>query len=112
MPDIRDVLKGLSPDDRALYTEVRTVMRRAYLSAHAKVLSIERYEQEDDSFLDMIDIKIAMLFDRAGVFNHVEGNLATETAKEIEQTLHDGADSLATKMMKLPLQQQQGWGSK
>ena len=112
MPDIRDVLKGLSPDDRALYTEVRTVMRRAYLSAHAKVLPIERYEQEDDSFLDMIDIKIAMLFDRAGVFNHVEGNLATETAKAIGQTLHDSADSLATRLMKQPLQQQQGWGSK
>ncbi len=113
MPDIRDILKGLSADDRALYTEARTVMRRAYLSAHAKVLPIEQYEQSDDQFLDMIDIKIAQLFDRAGVFNHVEGNLATETVKEIEQTLHDGADSLASKMIKQPLlPQPQGWGSK
>jgi len=110
VPDIRDILKGLSPDDRALYTEVRTVMRRAYLSAHAKILPIEQYEQTDDAFLDLIDIKLALLFDRAGVFNHSDGNLATETAKEIEQTLHDGADSLATRLMKQPLQQQQGWG--
>lgn len=100
MPDIRDVLKGLDPDSRAVYTEVRTQMRRAYLYAHSKALPIELYNQEDDNFLDMIDIKIAMLFDRAGVFNHVEGKLNTDIAKEVEQTLHAASDSLATRMMK------------
>jgi hypothetical protein len=100
MPDIRDVLKGLSIEDRAIYTEVRTQMRRAYLYAHSKTLPIDQYTEEDDAFLDMCDIKIAMLFDRAGVFNHVEGNLNTEAAKEVEKTLHDASDSLATRMMK------------
>lgn len=106
MPDIRDVLKGLDIDSRAIYTEVRTQMRRAYLYAHSKTLPIEQYNQEDDNFLDMIDIKIAMLFDRAGVFNHVEGNLNTTTAVEVEKTLHNAADSMATKLMK----QNAGWG--
>ena len=105
MPDIRDVLKGLSSDDRALYSEVRTVMRRAYLSVHAKLLPIEQYEQIDDAFLDLLDIKIAMLFDRAGVFNHVEGHLGTETAKAIEGEIKGSAETAATRMLK------NGWTS-
>lgn len=114
MPDIRDVLKGLSPDHRALYTEVRTTMRRAYLAAHASILPIEQYEVTDDAFLDLIDIKIALLFDRAGVFNHVDGNLNTEDAKVAEATIEADGASAATKLMQRPLQQQnsaaaQGW---
>lgn len=103
MPDIREVLKGLDPDHRAIYTEVRTAMRRAYLYAHSKILPIEQYEEADDYFLDLIDIKIAQLFDRAGTFNHVEGKLATEEAKEIETKIENDAtkiESEATKMIK------------
>lgn len=109
MPDIREVLKGLSAEDRALYSEVRTQMRRAYLSAHAKLLPIEQYEQSDDAFLDLLDIRIAMLFDRAGVFNHAEGNLDTETAKVTETTVRASGDSMATAMMKQPLTANGGW---
>jgi len=113
MPDIRDVLKGLDADSRAVYTEVRTQMRRAYLYAHSKALPIEQYNQEDDNFLDMIDIKIAMLFDRAGVFNHVEGHLNSDKAAEVEQTLHQASDSLATRMMRQSAAQGAiaGWGT-
>ena len=93
--DIRDVLKGLSVDDRAIYTEVRTTMRRAYLYAHSKVLPIEQYDAHDDNFLDLIDIKIAQLFDRAGTFNHVEGNLDIKQAETIES----GLLSQASKML-------------
>lgn len=103
MPDIRDVLKGLSPDDRALYSEVRTTMRRAYLAAHAKCLPIEQYQHEDDAFLDLIDIKIALLFDRAGVFNHSDGNLETAFAKDIENAVHKDAETAATRMMRQPI---------
>ncbi len=100
MPDIRDVLKGLDVESRAIYTEVRTQMRRAYLYAHSKTLPIEQYTEEDDAFLDLLDIKIAMLFDRAGVFNHVEGNLNVEASVEAEKTLRNASDSLATRLMK------------
>lgn len=100
MPDIRDVLKGLSPDDRAAYAEIRTIMRRAYLGAHARVLPIERYELTDDAFLDLIDIKIAMLFDRAGVFDHSEGNIETDKAAQVQHEVQESFESAATRMMR------------
>lgn len=109
MPDIRDVLKGLSAEDRAIYTEVRTQMRRAYLYAHTKTLSIEQFNETDDAFLDLIDIKIAMLFDRAGVFDHSEGSLDNTSAKAVEETLHKASDSLATRMIKQELNGNGGW---
>lgn len=99
MPDIRDVLKGLSPDDRALYQDVRTQMRRAYLYAHSKILPIEQYDYADDAFLDLIDIKIALLFDRAGTFNHAEGNLDTPAANKIALQVEADGMSAATRMM-------------
>lgn len=91
MPDIRDILKGLSIEHRALYAETRTTMRRAYLYAHSKILPIEQYNEQDDAYLDLIDIKIALLFDRAGVFNHVEGNLNSNDSKVMEQNIQDSA---------------------
>jgi hypothetical protein len=95
MPDIRDVLKGLSPEFAAIYTEVRTTMRRAYLYAHSKTLPIEQYTEHDDQFLDLIDIKVAQLFDRSGSFDHSKGNLDTDKAKTIES----GIQSQASKML-------------
>lgn len=100
MPDIRDVLKGLSADDRALYTEIRTTMRRAYLYAHSRTLPIDQYEAADDAFLDLIDIKIAMLFDRAGTFDHSEGKLDNKQSEQIEKEVKDAYESAATRMMK------------
>lgn len=96
MADIRDILKGLSPEHRAIYAEARTTMRRAYLYAHSKTLPIEQYQEEDDSFLDLIDIKIAQLFDRSGSFNHAEGHLATDTAKTIEGDIQSAASRMIT----------------
>lgn len=96
MPDIREVLKGLSPDDRAMYMEARNIMRRAYLAAHAKVLPIDKFEIEDDQFLDLIDIKLAILFDRGGSFDHGQGSLDTKQANEIATNI----ETAATRMMK------------
>ena len=96
MPDIREVLKGLSPDDRAAYMQARNTMRRAYLAAHAAVLPIEKFESEDDQFLDLIDIKLAILFDRGGVFDHAEGSLDKVEAAKTETAI----ESAATRMMK------------
>lgn len=95
MPDIRDTLKGLDIDHRAIYTEARTTMRRAYLSAHAKILPIDKYDQNDDKFLDFIDISIAMLFDRAGVFDHSTGMLAD--SKPLEQSIQASAGTAQLK---------------
>lgn len=107
MPDIRDVLKGLSIEDRALYTEIRTTMRRAYLSAHSKLLPIDQYEATDDAFLDLIDIKIALLFDRCGSFDHAQGNI--ENGEAIEADVKNGFESAATRMMKSETPKTQAW---
>lgn len=96
MPDIRDVLKGLSPEFAAIYTEVRTTMRRAYLYAHSKTLPIEQYEEQDDQFLDLIDIKVAQLFDRSGSFDHSKGNLDTDKAKVLEGTIQSAGSKMLT----------------
>lgn len=114
MPDIRDILKGLSVDDRAVYQETRTAMRRAYLAAHAAILPINEYSHEDDAFLDLIDIKIATLFDRAGVFNHAEGHVDKDAEARIEKETKVEAESAATRMMKQSLNQPYtgGWTSK
>lgn len=100
MPDIRDVLKGLSVDDRALYSEVRTTMRRAYLGAHARILPIDQYEATDDAFLDLIDVKVAMLFDRAGVFDHSQGHMDTEQVNKTTEAITQGYEGAATRMLR------------
>lgn len=101
MPDIRDLLKGLTPEFAAIYTEVRTTMRRAYLYAHSKTLPIEEYNEADDQFLDLIDIKIAQLFDRSGSFDHSKGNLNTEQAKELETDIQNAANSIQSDASKM-----------
>lgn len=94
MPDIRDVLKGLDVEDRALYSETRTAMRKAYLNAHSKILTVEKYDASDDQFLDLIDIKIAQLFDRSGHFDNSQGHIEIETAKETEEVIKSEATQL------------------
>lgn len=105
MPDIREVLKGLSADDRAVYAETRNVMRRAYLAAHSRVLPIDKFDIDDDAFLDLIDIKIAMLFDRAGVFDYAKGSIDT---KQAEETINS-VESSATQMLRNGGSKSQGW---
>lgn len=109
MPDIRDVLKGLSPDDRASYMEARNIMRRAYLAAHARVLPLDKFEVEDDQFMDLIDIRLALLYDRGGVFNAAEGHIEKEQAETIEETIKESA---ATKWAKEGLAAANGGWSK
>lgn len=113
MPDIRDVLKGLSDEDRALYQETRTNMRRAYLAAHARVLPIDKYDENDDHFLDIIDLRIAILFDRAGVFDHSQGHIDQAKVNEIEKSVEGQFANNMNKIDKLTngaSAASQGWG--
>ncbi len=67
MADIREILAALDTDDKARFLEARNTMRRAFMGAHAaSSLGIDKWTQEDDAFLDLIDVKLAMLFDRSG----------------------------------------------
>jgi hypothetical protein len=70
-------------------------MRKCYLSAVAATVKIDGFAHEDDSFLDLIDIRLALLFDRAG---WLPASLEKVTGKEesdvIENELKDAEDAL------------------
>lgn len=61
-------------------------MRKVYLTAHNKVLGLADYEAQDDAFMDLIDIKLALLFDRAGRVNTTK-TLTGDDAEKIEEAL-------------------------
>lgn len=86
MPDIRETLNALDKEDAEFYRHVRTEMRRAYIGAFAQLLHASNWSSEDDAFLDLIDIKCAVLFDRAGRFNAL-----AEGAKEPD---HEAAENI------------------
>lgn len=68
MPDIREVLNALDEQDKTLWRQHRTEMRRSYMSAHNTVNGVINWTEKDDAFIDLIDIQLALLFDRSGRF--------------------------------------------
>ena len=81
MPDIREILSALSPDDQALWSQHRTEMRRSYLHAHNMTIGIDSWEAVDDMFMDLIDIRLAQLFDRAGKLEATKDILGNDDKK-------------------------------
>ncbi len=94
MADIREIYKALSPEDRLMYSQFRTEMRRTYLNAHNSTMGIDRWEDTDDQFVDLIDIKLAVLFDRAGMMNAERDIIGAEDAIETEQKIHAADDAM------------------
>jgi len=86
--DIREILKALDEKDQRLWSECRTAMRKVYLTAHNKVLGLADYEAQDDAFMDLIDIKLALLFDRGGRVNSSK-TITGDDADKIEEDLLD-----------------------
>jgi hypothetical protein len=97
MPDIRDVLNALDNEDRVLYSKTRTAIRTAYMKAVVAVIGVERYNEHDDAFLDLIDIKVATLFDRGGRFDGTKVPLDQKLAEAqvIEQKVQDAGLRIA-----------------
>jgi hypothetical protein len=96
MPDIREILNALDVDDRALWSEQRTIMRRSYLNAHNETVGMSNWMLEDDAFLDLIDIRLALLFDRAGKLHTVKeiignGNKIEDDIKASEDKMKEKA---------------------
>lgn len=88
--DIREILLALSPDDRALWSEHRTAMRRSFLTAHNMTVGIGNWSDKDDAFADLIDIQLALLFDRAGRLNTADPFkqvIGTEKAEAIAKDI-------------------------
>lgn len=93
MPDVRDIVARLNPEDLAVWNEHRTCMRKCYLAAVNATIKIDKFEQQDDSFLDLIDIRLALLFDRAGWLpSGLEKITGKETADKIEAEIIKAED--------------------
>ena len=83
--DIRALYKSLSPEDRTIYQQFRTDLRKVYLNAHSAIVGIDKWTTDDDYFIDLIDIKIAVLFDRMG---RIEGLVIDkDKEKDIESDI-------------------------
>ena len=82
--DIREILNALSPEDRLLWSQCRTDMRRNYLNAHNQTMGIHNWDHTDDAFLDMIDIKLAILFDRSGKLVSTKSIIGDSSVTEAE----------------------------
>lgn len=106
MPDIREVLAALDDADRTLWTKHRTEMRKSYMNAHNNVIGLNSWDYNDDAFLDLIDIKLALLFDKSGRLTADRTIVSNEDGEKIE----DGIQQLA-KMIK-PNTAPNGWENK
>lgn len=93
--DIREILQSMSIDDRAIWSESRTNMRRAFLYAHNETAGIANWEAIDDAFMDLIDIRLAMLFDRAGRLNMADEKILNKPhAIAIEASIESAGSKL------------------
>ena len=66
--DIREIINSLDDQDKTMFNQHRTEIRRSYLTAHNSIIGVHAWEAYDDHFMDIIDLKLAILFDRAGRF--------------------------------------------
>lgn len=107
MPDIREVLNALDTDDKANWLHHRTEMRRSFIQAHNTTVGIAKWTEEDDAFLDFIDIRLALLFDRSGRMASDKTIVEKSDGNKVEEMLNKANDNLipdvyvsdATKMM-------------
>lgn len=91
MPDTREILAAMSVDDRALYIQCRTDMRRAFLTAHNSTVGIAKWEDQDDSLLDLVDIRLALLFDRSGRLNSATDIIGVKDGEKLHTELESQA---------------------
>jgi hypothetical protein len=69
------------------------------MAAHNSVLGIAAWDANDDAFIDLIDIKLALLFDKSGRFAATK-DIVGKDGEKIEADILDQSDkSKATKMM-------------
>lgn len=87
MPDIREILAALDEADKRLWSQHRTEMRRSYMNAHNSVLGIAAWDHNDDAFIDLIDIKLALLFDKSGRFAATKEVIHASDAEAIESNI-------------------------
>jgi hypothetical protein len=115
MPDIRIVLAALDEEDKRLWSQHRTEMRRSYMAAHSAVIGVAAWDANDDAFIDLVDIKLALLFDRSGRFAATKEIVSREDANKIEETIFEKSDGLKiaqAEMSDASKQLKNGWTTK
>src|SRR5712671_6235020 len=70
--DIREIINSLDEQDKTMLNQHRTEMRRSYLTAHNSIIGVHAWDAYDDAFMDIIDLKLAIIFDRAGRFKAIK----------------------------------------
>ena len=80
--DIREIINSLDDQDKTMFNQHRTEIRRSYLTAHNSIIGVHAWEAYDDHFMDIIDLKLAILFDRAGRFEAVKDKTIDDTIIE------------------------------
>lgn len=100
--DIREILAAIDEKDKQLWSNCRTNMRKVYISAHNKVVGIANWSHIDDAFLDMMDIQLANLFDRAGRFETTKSLVSSEDVEKIKNDLLKSDDDIKKKLSDLP----------
>jgi hypothetical protein len=96
--DIRELYKSLSPEDKIVYQQLRTCMRKLYLNAHNSIVGIDNWSLDDDALLDLFDIKIAVLFDRGGRIEGVKPIVEKNDTKTIENDIEKQGEKVTTRM--------------
>jgi len=85
--DIREIINSLDEQDKTMFNQHRTEMRRSYLTAHNSIIGVEAWDPYDDAFMDIIDLKLAILFDRAGRFAAVDKTIDDKEIERVEQDI-------------------------
>lgn len=97
MPDIREILQALSPEDKTLWQQCRNNMRSVYLNAHNSTIGMAGWSVEDDAFLDLVDIKLAILFDRSGRLAAIKDIIGKQEAEAIGKSIEAAEDEMKKK---------------
>jgi len=119
--DIREIINSLDDQDKTMFNQHRTEMRRSYLTAHNSIIGVHAWDAYDDAFMDIIDLKLAILFDRAGRFETIKDKTIDDAKIErVEQDIikaysgikqHEVSQATAS-MQGKGIANGQGWTSK
>lgn len=76
-------------------------MRRAFLVAHNNTVGIDSWRDKDDAMMDLIDIKLAELFDDCGKLEASEDIIHKDDSDKIIDKIVENGDkiSAATKSL-------------
>jgi len=86
--DIREIINSLDDQDKTMFNQHRTEMRRSYLTAHNSIIGVHAWDAYDDAFMDIIDLKLAILFDHAGRFEAIKDKTIDDAMiKQVEQDI-------------------------